>query len=123
MLQRLKAAGLALAILVIGFGAIIALTEREVDVSAAGPRLLTVTDILGALEARGIDPGDSDGAARHPLLKVGGYQVIADGVTIEVYIYGTVSERVTDEQILQRQRMQLQAFGFAEKTSGIFIRR
>ncbi|MGH9173921.1 MAG: hypothetical protein ACRD1H_06170 [Vicinamibacterales bacterium] len=113
-MRRLKAAGLALAILVIGLGAIIALTEREVGVSAAGPRLLTLTDIVRSLDAHGIDPGDSGAAARHPLLKVGGYTLSADGVTIEVYFYATVAERVTNEQTLQRRLGQLQAFGLAD---------
>ncbi len=52
MRQRLRAAGLALAILVLGLGSIVAVTEYEVR-AGAGPRLLTASDVIAALVEQG----------------------------------------------------------------------
>lgn len=108
MTQRLKDAGLALAILVLGLGLIVAVTEYEARADTGGPRLLTAADVTRALRDQDIIV-ERIRTVRHPLLGVQGTTFSFGASSIEVYVYPTVSGRVTDEQIIQRQVMNLQA--------------
>ncbi|MDQ3548060.1 MAG: hypothetical protein M3439_04495 [Chloroflexota bacterium] len=108
MRQRLRAAGLALAILVLGLGSIVAVTEYEVR-AGAGPRLLTASDVIAALVEQGVAVEDDDQLAHHPLLGIAGTTLVFGTASIDVYVFATVAARVEGEQVIQRHVMQLQS--------------
>ena len=108
MTKRLRAGGLLLAILVLGIGLVVAVTEYEARAGGTGPRLLTTADVSRALREHDITIGGIR-TVRHPLLSVPGTTFSAGDSSIDVYVYPTVADRVTDEQIIQRQVMSLQA--------------
>ncbi len=108
MRQRLKTAALALAILVFGMGIIVAVTEYEAGADASGPRLLTVTDVVAALDGQGLDLAPERQPAHHPLLGVAGTAISIGVSSIEVYVYPNITARVAEEQVIQRHIMQLQ---------------
>jgi hypothetical protein len=110
MRKRLQAAGLALLILIGGMGLIVAVTEYEAGADAAGPGLLTTSDVVDALTESGVDLDTGRQPAHHPLLSVAGTRLTTVAGRIEVYIYRDVASRVTDEQRMQRRRIELQAF-------------
>lgn len=108
MRQRLRAAGLALAILVFGLGSIVAVTEYEVRADAS-PRLLTTSNLIAALDEQRISVEDDGLPAQHPLLGIAGTTILSGTASIDVYVYASVAARVADEQIIQQHVMQLQA--------------
>lgn len=107
MIQRLKTAGLAILILVLGMGIIVAATEYEEGADAAGPQLLTVSDVISALDEQGVVVAPERSPAQHPLLGAAGTTIWVEASSIEVYVYPDVTSRVADEQVLQRHIMQL----------------
>ena len=110
MRHQLKAAGLAILILVLGMGIIVAVTEYEAGADAAGTPLLTVSDVVSALDEQGIVVSPERSPAHHPLLGVAGTTFWVATSSIEVYSYPDITARVADEQVLQRHLMQLEAF-------------
>jgi hypothetical protein len=84
-------------------------TEYTVRADATEPRLLTTSDVVQALADHGIVVAGDDLPAYHPLLKVTGSSFTAGSATIDVYVYPSVADRVTDEQRIQRQLLQLQS--------------
>ncbi|HEX5164780.1 MAG TPA: hypothetical protein VFV93_05235 [Thermomicrobiales bacterium] len=110
MTQRLKTAGLALAILVLGIGLTVAVTEYAAGADTTRPSLLTSSDVVQALAEQGVEVGSESLPAHHPLLEIAGTAYTAGSATIEVYVYPSVESRVADEQLIQRQLMHLQAF-------------
>ena len=109
MTQRLKATGLAFAILVLGMGIIVAVTEYGTSADAAGPRLLTDIEVVAALDGVGLDIAPGRRPAHHPLLETAGTTITIGATSIEVYVYPDIVTRVTDEQVIQRHLLQLQA--------------
>jgi hypothetical protein len=118
MFHRLRTIGLALAILIVGLGAIAAVTELEARGSDASPRLLRLVDLSRELEAQGLDITGSDAPATHPLLSVAGWRVSFDDGAVEVYVYQTIPARVADEQILQQHLMRVSVFDAGEGQPG-----
>ncbi len=109
MTQRLKTAGLAFLILVVGIGIIVDVTEYEVGADAAGPALLTVSDVVAALDVEDLDIAPERQPAHHPLLRIAGTTIRAGTSLIEVYVYQDVTTRVADEQVIQRYILNLQS--------------
>jgi hypothetical protein len=110
MTQRLKSAGLAILILVLGMSLIVVATEYEGGADASEPRLLTVGDLVTTLDEQGVVIEPERSPAHHPLLGVAGTTIWVAASSIEVYSYPDVTSRVADEQVLQRHIMQLEAF-------------
>jgi hypothetical protein len=110
MTQRLRTAGLAILILVLGMGITVVATEYEGAADASGPRLLTVSDLVTALDEQGVVVAPERSPAHHPLLGAAGTTIWVEASSIEVYVYPDVTSRVADEQVLQRHIMQLEAF-------------
>ncbi len=109
MAKRLRAVALALAILVFGFGFVVAVTEYQVGANAAHS-LLTTRDVIRALEAAGLAVDTENETASHPLIGVAGKTLIIGTSTIEVYVFPSVRDRVSDEQVLQRYILSIQTF-------------
>jgi hypothetical protein len=70
MTQRLKSAGLAILILVLGMSLIVVATEYEGGADASEPRLLTVGDLVTTLDEQGVVIEPERSPAHHPLLGV-----------------------------------------------------
>lgn|GEM_PF-3996381 len=116
MRQRIRAAGLVLMILIVGFGLIVAVTEHEAGANAAGQDLVTTGDVLDALNDAGVNVAPGRGPAHHPLLDVTGTTLEVETGWIQVYVYPDVSARVAAEQVIQRQLAQLQAFATGDES-------
>lgn len=104
---RLRAAGLVIAMLVVGLSFVIAITEHQAGANAAHS-LLTTSDVIEALENEGLVVALDSEAAFHPLISVSGASLAIGTSRVEVYVFQQVRDRVADEQILQRYVMQLQ---------------
>jgi hypothetical protein len=110
MTKRLKTTGLAVLIMVLGMSIIVVVTEHEVGAVAAGPRLLTVADVVTAMNECGLIVAPERSPAHHQLLERSGTTIWTGQSVIEVYVYPDVATRVTDEQVIQRLVMRSQTF-------------
>lgn len=104
---RLAQFALALAIIVLGIGGVVAVTEYGAGADAAAPLMLAHDDIERALRGRGLDVSPTERVVTHARLGVTGRIVLVDGVEIEVYLFPSVAERVAAEPSLASLRAML----------------
>lgn len=99
--------GVAIAVVLCVLLLTVAVTESRIGANA-GPRAeVGVEQIARSLRGSGLEVAETGEDVTHRLLGVTGRRLQVNGVSVDVYTYATVAQRVADEQRWNEQVMGL----------------